>query len=92
MISKWLKDTGTLICTTTVEDFDREGYEEKEDYKNKEKRFRHRFTEKTFEDLFKNDFVILNKKYKKESDESRNKIWQIIYAKKINDRNVLFSK
>ncbi len=83
LVSKWLKDTGILICTTTVEKADFEGYEEKTDYKNKEKRFRHRFTEKMFEDLFGANFTILNKRYKKEQDEVRNKLWQIIYAKKI---------
>ena len=83
LVSKWLKDTGILICTTTVEKIDSEGYEEKSDYKNKEKRFRHRYTEQTFDELFKNDFIILNKKYKKEKDKIRNKLWQIIYAKKI---------
>lgn len=82
MISKWLKDDGMVICTTTVEKVDSEGYEGKDDYKNKEKRFRHRFTEETFDELFKDDFVILNKKYKKEQDELRNKLWQIIYARK----------
>ncbi len=84
LISKWLKDDGILMCTTTVEKVDCEGYEEKTDYKNKEKRFRHRFTEDTFDGLFKDNFIILNKKYKKEQDELRNKLWQIIYAKKIN--------
>ena len=83
LVSKWLKDTGTLICTTTVEKIDSEGYEEKSDYKNKEKRFRHRYTEQTFDEIFKNDFIILNKKYKKEKDNIRNKLWQIIYAQKI---------
>lgn len=82
LISKWLKDDGILICTTTVEKVDSEGYEEKTDYKNKEKRFRHRFTEDTFDELFKDHFVILNKKYKKEQDALRNKLWQIVYAKK----------
>jgi len=82
LVSKWLKDTGTLICTTTVEKIDSEDYEEKSDYKNKEKRFRHRYTEQTFDELFKNDFSILNKKYKNENDKIRNKLWQIIYAQK----------
>jgi len=82
LVSKWLKDTGTLICTTTVENKDSEGYEEKVDYKNKEKRFRHRFTKETFDELFRTNFIILNKKYKKEQDKARNKLWQIIYARK----------
>ncbi len=83
LVSTWLKDTGTLICTTTIETTDYEGYEEKSDYNRKEKRFRHRYTEETFDDLLKTNFIILNKKYKREKDETRNKIWQIIYAKKI---------
>lgn len=82
LVSKWLKADGTLICTTTVEKFDSEGYEEKMDYKNKEMRFRHRFTEKSFNELLEANFNILNKKYKKEQDKVRNKLWQIIYAKK----------
>ncbi len=82
LVSKWLKDDGILICTTTVEVTDSEGYEEKTDYTNKEKRFRHRFTEETFDGLFKDNFIILNKKYKQEQDELRNKLWQIVYARK----------
>lgn len=83
LVFKWLKDDGILICTTTVDKDDFEGYEEKLDYENKEKRFRHRFTEETFEKLFKmQHFIILNKKYKKEEDDARKKLWQIVYAKK----------
>ncbi len=83
LVSSWLKEDGVLICTTTVEKSDYEGYEEKSDYQNKEKRFRHRYTESSFEEIFKNEFTIIDKKYKKEEDETRNKLWQIIYAKKL---------
>lgn len=82
LVSKWLKDDGTLICTTTVEKLDSEGYEEKVDYKNKEKRFRHRFTDKSFDELFEANFVIIDKIYKEEKDKIRNKLWQIVYARK----------
>ena len=83
LIYNWLADDGTFICTTSIEQNDYEGYEGKKDYKNKQERFRHRFTEKTFEDLFKNaNFKIVEKKYKEEKDEIRNKLWQILYLKK----------
>lgn len=82
LASKWLKETGILICTTTVECQDSEGYEKKEDYNEKVKRFRHRYTDKTFDELIKSNFVIVDKKYKREKDEIRDKLWQIIYAKK----------
>lgn len=83
LIYNWLADDGIFICTTSVEQNDYEGYEEKKDYKNKQKRFRHRFTEETFEKLFKNaKFKIVEKKYKEEKDEIRTKLWQILYLKK----------
>lgn len=82
LVSKWLKDTGILICTTTIEKTDSESYIKKLDYKNQEKRFRHCFTEESFNALIQTEFTILNKKYKKEQDEVRNKTWQIIYAEK----------
>lgn len=86
LIHKWIKDDGILICTTTVDKNDSEGYEEKSDYKTKKKRFRHRFTEDTFEELFKNaNFKVVDKKYKEETDEIRSKLWQILYLKKFND-------
>ena len=53
LVYKWLKDDGILICTTTVDKNDSEDYEEKKDYQNKIKRFRHRYTESSFESLFK---------------------------------------
>jgi cyclopropane fatty-acyl-phospholipid synthase-like methyltransferase len=83
LVYTWLSDDGILICTTTVEKDDYEGYEEKSDYQNKKKRFRHRFTEKTFDNLFtEQNFKIIDKKYKEEKDELRTKLWQIVYAKK----------
>lgn len=83
LIHKWLKNDGILICTTTIDEDDSEGYEEKKDYIAKKKRFRHRFTEKSFEALFKNaDFKIIDKKYKEETDSVRSKLWQILYLKK----------
>lgn len=83
LIDKWLKNDGIFICTTTVDKSDFEGYEEKSDYETKKKRFRHRFTEETFEELFKKaDFRIVDKKYKEEKDEIRSKLWQILYLKK----------
>lgn len=83
LIHKWLKDDGILISTTTVDEDDKEGYEEKKDYINKKKRFRHRFTEESFEELFKNEnFKIIDKKYKRETDDIRSKLWQILYLKK----------
>ena len=83
LIYKWLKDDGILICTTTVNEEDSENYEEKNDYENKIKRFRHRYTKDTFDNIFiNNKFKIINKRYKEEIDEKRNKVWQIIYLKK----------
>ena len=83
LVYKWLKDDGILICTTTVDKNDSEDYEEKKDYQNKIKRFRHRYTESSFENLFKEtNFKILDKKYKEEIDEARNKLWQILYLGK----------
>ena len=83
LIYKWLKDDGILICTTTIDENDFECYEEKHDYKNKIKRFRHHYTEKSFEELFiKHHFKILNKKYKEEIDNTRKKLWQILYLGK----------
>ncbi len=83
LVSSWLKTDGILICTTTVEESDYEGYEKKSDYQNKEKRFRHSYTKSSFEEIFKENFTIIDKKYKKEEDETRYKMWQIIYAKKL---------
>ncbi len=83
LVYTWLKDDGIFICTTTVDECDREGYEEKTDYISKKKRFRHRFTKETFENLFKSEkFKIINRKYKKEADNVRIKLWQILYLKK----------
>ena len=83
LIKSWLKDGGIIICTTTVESVDSEGYEAKDDYANPEKRFRHRYTEESLFELFnKSGLRIYDKKYKEEKDEKRNKMWQIIYAQK----------
>lgn len=83
LIRKWLKDDGILICTTTVEENDGEGYELKKDYKKQQKRFRHRFTKESFDELFlQENFKIMDKKYKEEKDEIRTKMWQILYLKK----------
>lgn len=83
LIRGWLKDDGIIICTTTVDDKDYEGYENKKDYKNKKVRFRHRYTKDTFDELFLNEnYKIIDKKYKEESDDVRSKIWQILYLKK----------
>ncbi len=83
LIHKWLKEDGILICTTTVDKIDFEGYEEKKDYKSNIKRFRHHYTEDAFEELFKKqNFKVLDKKYKEEIDDTRNKLWQILYVGK----------
>ncbi len=83
LIHKWLKENGILICTTTVAKMDFEGYEEKKDYKSNIKRFRHHYTEDAFEELFKKqNFKVLDKKYKEEIDDTRNKLWQILYVGK----------
>ena len=83
LVYKWLKDDGILICTTTIDKKDSEDYEEKKDYQNKIKRFRHHYTKNSFEKLFKEqNFKILDKKYKEEIDETRNKLWQIVYLGK----------
>ena len=83
LIYNWLKDDGIFICATTVDQKDYEDYQEKKDYISKLKRFRHHYTKESFEELFlQNNFNIVNKKYKEEVDESRKKLWQIIYAKK----------
>lgn len=83
LIQGWLKDDGIIICTTTVDNTDSEDYEVKSDYNQKKSRFRHRFTKETFDELFQNaNYVLVDKIYKKEEDEKRTKLWQIIYAKK----------
>lgn len=83
LVHSWLKDGGTIICTTTMDEKDDEGYEAKSDYENKKERFRHRYTKESFDELFSIcDFEIIDKKYKSEIDETRNKTWQIVYAKK----------
>ncbi len=82
-VKSWLNKDGILICTTTVNDEDSEGYEAKDDYDNPRKRFRHRYTEDSFDNIFKeNGFKIIDKKYKEEIDEDRKKMWQIVYARK----------
>jgi len=82
-IYKWLKDDGVFICATTVDNRDYEGYESKVDYNNKEKRFRHHYTKESFDELFLNSkLVIYNKKYKREKDNKRDKLWQIVFVKK----------
>ena len=83
VIYNWLKDDGILICTTTVDEIEEEGYQEKQDYDNKIKRFRHHYTEESFKDLFiKHNYKIKDKKYKEEIDKDREKLWQILYLTK----------
>ena len=83
LVYKWLKDDGIFICTTTVDESDYEGYQEKQDYESKTKRFRHHYTKETFENLFKEEkFNIVNKIYKEEKDETRKKLWQVLYLGK----------
>lgn len=85
LVQKWLKDDGIILCTTTVDDEDYEGYEEKKDYKIKSMRFRHHYTKTSFDKIFKDaNYKIINKKYKQESDDIRSKLWQILYLKKIS--------
>ena len=83
VIYNWLKDDGILICTTTVDETEKEGYQEKQDYDNKIKRFRHHYTEESFKNLFiKHNYKIKDKKYKEEIDKDRKKLWQILYLTK----------
>ena len=83
LIYSWLKDDGVFICTTTTSEKDYEGYQEKQDYNNKIKRFRHHYTEETFENLFlSHNYKIIDKKYKEEIDKDRKKLWQILYLTK----------
>ncbi len=83
VIYNWLKDDGILICTTTVDEIEKEGYQEKQDYDNKIKRFRHHYTEESFKNLFiKHNYKIKDKKYKEEIDKDRKKLWQILYLTK----------
>lgn len=83
LIPNWLKEDGCIICTTTVDNNDYEGFQEKQDYSNKSKRFRHHYTKQSFDSLFIDEgYNIFEKKYKEETDTVRSKLWQILYLKK----------
>lgn len=83
LIPNWLNEDGCIICTTTVDNNDYEGFQEKQDYSNKSKRFRHHYTKQSFDSLFIDEgYNIFEKKYKEETDTVRSKLWQILYLKK----------
>lgn len=51
IIRNMLKDDGYLLIGTTINKEETEGYYEKEDYNIKVKRFRHKYTKESFEQL-----------------------------------------
>lgn len=81
-INKALKDDGFLIIGTTINDNEMEGFYEKEDYNIKIKRFRHKYTKKSFEELLKEcGFEIYSPHIIEE--KGRNKLWYDVVVKKV---------
>lgn len=69
-----LKKDGYLVIGTTINESDTEGYYEKEDYNIKVKRYRHKYTQDSYETLLKDSgFEIVKLHFIKEND--RNKLW-----------------
>lgn len=82
IIREALKEDGYLIIGTTINDKDMEGYYEKEDYNIRVKRFRHKYTKKSYEKLLNEcGFEIYKPYFVNEND--RNKLWYDAVCKKI---------
>lgn len=79
----WLKKEGIFFAYTTCHNKDEEGYYSKikEIYSNKNKRFRHRYTKESFNELFANNgFIVLEHYYISEPENNRE--WQFVLSKK----------
>lgn len=82
-VYNWLKKDGIFFAYTTSHNKDEEGYYSKTKgiYPNENKRFRHRYTKETFNELFvKNGFIVLE--HYQIFEPENNKEWQFVLAKK----------
>lgn len=81
-IRNLLNDDGYLIIGTTINDVDMEGFYEKEDYNTKVKRFRHKYTKESYEELLLSCGFEIYKSYFV-SEKDRNKTWYDAVLQKV---------